>query len=84
MYQANSDFQTLELQDTLVYLRTPHSLRIETSYFVRRSVSKVVRIALLVSDNSTATIAIFTAVTHWGFSECAILQANSSLYLQGL
>jgi hypothetical protein len=31
---------------------------------VRRSVSKVVRIALLVSDNSTATVAVFTAVTH--------------------
>jgi hypothetical protein len=36
---------------------------------VRWSVSKIVRIALLVSDNSTATIAIFTAVTHWSLSE---------------
>jgi hypothetical protein len=36
---------------------------------VPRSVSKVVKIALLVSDNSTATMAIFTAVNHWSFSE---------------
>jgi hypothetical protein len=58
--------------------------RAKLSALVRRFVSKVVRIALLFNDNSTTTVAIFTAVTHWNFSEWRILQANSSLYLQGL
>jgi hypothetical protein len=39
------------------------------SSHLRRSVPKVERIALLVSDNSAATVAIFTAVTRWSFSE---------------
>jgi hypothetical protein len=48
---------------------------------VRWSVSKIVRIALLVSDNSTATIAIFTAVT---LSEWRHSPGQQPPYLQGL
>ena len=35
MYQANLDFQTIELQDFLVYLRTPYSLPIENIFTIR-------------------------------------------------
>jgi hypothetical protein len=74
-------FQSLGSRDLRHLCSAPAQLRLTSAHpiyatrrsedycIVRRSVSKVVRIALLVSDNSTATVAIFTAVTHWNFSE---------------